>query len=224
MCKSHKECTELGTDPTNWSTTCPLPPPTWFEDQTELFTQAVQFAAKGDIDTAITTLESIRSADLRNWFCQHGQVSGRFRNRILQNKEHKLNAEELDPVRSPDSFRQDVFARDDYTCQYCGGKVTPKETLEYFAKAIGKEYFCTSGTNDERHGIILAFRANADHVTPWNHGGKTAPSNLVTCCWSCNYGKAGYTLNELQLTDPRFNHFINAGWNGLQEFNESLKK
>ncbi|MBP6912293.1 MAG: HNH endonuclease [Candidatus Pacebacteria bacterium] len=224
MCKGQKECIELGTDINSWNKKSPLLPPAWFANEINLFTKAVQLASIGDIKNSIKTLSKIRSDDLRNWYCEHGQVSGRFRNRILKIPKLKNKTVELDRLRSPDKYREEVFKRDNFTCQYCGGKVISKELLERYSKVIGKENFCTSGTNIERHGVVLAFRANADHVIPWNYGGMTNPENLVTCCWSCNYGKAGYSIDEIGLENPKNNHFTNSNWNGLSEYMDVLKK
>jgi len=131
--------------------------------------------------------------------------------------------QKLDPIRSPDRFSKDVFARDSYTCRYCGIGVIPKDVLDAYGMVVGKDNFCPTGTNQKRHGIVLAFRANADHVIPWKIGGRTNPENLVTSCWSCNYGKAGYTLGELGLTDPRNNTIKLNKWDGLTSLKKGLR-
>jgi hypothetical protein len=224
MCKGKKECTELGTNPDLWSKKCPLTPPSWFENEIELFSKAIKLASLGNIQGSIKILREIKSDELRNWFCEHGQVSGRFRNKFL--KIYKIKPVDItcDTLKSPDKYRNEVFKRDNFTCQYCGIKVVPKEVFEIYSKVIGRENFCTHGTNIERHGVILAFRANADHVIPWNRGGKTELENLVTCCWSCNYGKAGYTLEEIMLDNPKINYFCNQNWIGLTEYLDDLKR
>ena len=131
----------------------------------------------------------------------------------------------LDSLRSPDKYRKEVFARDKYTCQYCGNKVVSKELLSAYSKVVGKENFTAVGTtNQSRHGIVLGFRANADHIDPWTRGGKTSLENLVACCWSCNYGKSSYTLEELGINSPRDNLKTNNDWNGLIEYIPLLKK
>jgi 5-methylcytosine-specific restriction endonuclease McrA len=85
---------------------------------------------------------------------------------------------------------------------------------------VGRDVFRASRTNQERHGVVLAFRANIDHVVPWKLGGKSDDSNLVTACWSCNYGKAQYTLDQIGLDDPRDRKpkMLIDGWDGLTSF------
>lgn len=223
MCRGKKICTELTDDPKNWDRNSPLLPPNWFKEQVEVFTQAIKLAAEGKIDQSIKTLNSIRSDDLRDWYCEHGQMSGWFRNEKLGIKTPRTENVELDPLRSPDRHRKEVFERDSYTCQYCGIKVIPKEIFAAYSKIVGLDLFRPTGTNQERHGIVLAFRANADHVDPWVHGGQTNPSNLVTSCWSCNYGKSGYKLEEIALEDPREQKLTNSGWAGLTEHLPALE-
>jgi 5-methylcytosine-specific restriction endonuclease McrA len=46
------------------------------------------------------------------------------------------------------------------------------------------------------------FVATLDHVVPLSLGGRTNESNLVTCCWSCNYGKANYTVEQIGIDNP----------------------
>lgn len=223
MCRGKKYCTELGCDPLEWNKRSPLMPPAWFKNEIELFAKAVEIAAEGDIVESKRLLSGIKSDELRQWYCEHGQMSGLFRNNALKIKTAKNSDIELDSLRSPDKYRREVFKRDGYTCQYCGMKVVPKEVFAAYSKLVGEEIFRSTGTNDQRHGIVLAFRANADHVVPWNLGGKTNPENLVTCCWSCNYGKSGYTLEEIGIDDPREKDLRNGEWIGLVEYIPKLK-
>lgn len=222
MCRDKKYCTELDPNPKFWDQHTPLVPPQWFQHELEIFIRAVQIAARGDRTQSTQVLSSIKSNELRDWYCEHGQMSGVFRNQVLKIKTPRNNVL-LDLLRSPDTYRATVFQRDNYTCQYCGTKVIPKEVLSAYSKFVGVDIFRATGTNSERHGIVLAFRANADHVIPWAHGGRTSLENLVTACWSCNYGKAGYTLEEIGIKDPRERKLTHENWKGLLEYILRLK-
>lgn len=223
MCRGQKSCTELTNNPKSWDKYSPLPPSNWFREQVDIFAEAVTIASQGNIEDSIRILETIRSNDLRDWYVEHGQMSGWFRNEQLGVKTPKPENVELDPLRSPDKHRKATFERDSYTCQYCGIKVIPKEIFAAYSKIVGLERFRPTGTNQERHGVVLAFRANADHVVPWVHAGQTNLSNLVTSCWSCNYGKSGYTLEEIALEDPRGRNLTNTNWAGLTEHLPALR-
>lgn len=58
--------------------------------------------------------------------------------------------------------RDNVYLRDDYTCQYCGYQDLSRKDL------------------------------TLDHVIPKFHGGKTRFNNIVTACQNCNAEKAHY--------------------------------
>lgn len=223
MCRGKKHCTELDLNPKLWDKNSPLVPPEWFNDEMEVFIEAVRIAATGDRTKSIQLLSEIKSDELRDWYCEHGQMSGMFRNNELKIETVKKNVS-LDSLRNPDRYRKEIFQRDNYTCQYCGTKVIPKEVFSAYSKFVGIDFFRATGTNDERHGIILAFRANADHIVPWIHGGRTSPENLITSCWSCNYGKSGYTLEEIGIIDPREKKLTNPKWQGLSEYILKLEK
>jgi len=65
--------------------------------------------------------------------------------------------------------RQNVYIRDRYTCQYCGGRDFPKSVLTF------------------------------DHILPKSRGGKTNFSNIATACLSCNSKKADKTPEEANM-------------------------
>ncbi len=65
--------------------------------------------------------------------------------------------------------RRNLFLRDNFTCQYCGKKLTnPKERT-------------------------------IDHIIPKSRGGRTIWSNVVLCCKKCNLKKGNKTPEEAGL-------------------------
>jgi len=224
MCRGQKKCTELEEEISLWDKYTPLRPPGWFVNEVDKFTDVVEAVSNGEKSKGIKKLTNIKSNELREWYCEHGQQSGLFRNNKLKIETKKDKNIKLDSRRSPSKYEKEVFQRDSYTCQYCGIKVIPRDVFDIFSRIVGRSNFCPTGTNGERHGIVLAFRACADHVVPWTYGGKTEPENLVTSCWACNFGKSGYTLEEIAIIDPRKNHLSNKDWQGLTEYSSVLKK
>ena len=92
-------------------------------------------------------------------------------------------------------------------------------TLDLLGEATLTEgataFFKRGDTNLTTHGIIHLSWPVADHVIPWNLGGKTNLSNLISSCASCNYGKDGYTIEQLGISNP-FNRVpIIDKWDGL---------
>jgi hypothetical protein len=100
MCRGKKTCSELGTNPDEWSKSTPLQTPTWFNHELSLFSKAVTYASTGKLNDSLQTLLSVRSDDLRHWFVEHGQMSGVHRTRVLKiTPDIKINPT-LDPMRT----------------------------------------------------------------------------------------------------------------------------
>lgn len=215
MCrkKDHLICTELGPDSNQWSRHCPLPPPAWFDSELDVFAEAVRSAATGDVSNARLVLSRVRDADLRDWYIVHGQNSGRSRHDHFQRPRSPTGS--TDSLRSPKRFEAETFARDGYRCRYCSTRVVPNQVMKAFQAVVGCAAFPMGSKNENRHGVVLAFSPVADHVVDWSIGGRTHPSNLVTACWSCNYGKYWYSLDQLAIDDPRDRAPIRDEWDGL---------
>lgn len=96
-------------------------------------------------------------------------------------------------VHVPRRFRRQVtntflFARDDYSCQYCGRRaydLKPRESL------------------------------TRDHLVPLSRGGSNEWTNVVTACSSCNTRKANRLPSEIGMhprTAPTEPHFVHLSW------------
>ena len=95
-------------------------------------------------------------------------------------------------VHVPYRFRRQVtntflFARDDYTCQYCG---------RHRSELRGRQFL------------------TRDHVQPLSRGGTNDWANVVTSCSSCNNRKGGRLPREAGLrllsapTEPNYVHLV----------------
>jgi len=96
-------------------------------------------------------------------------------------------------IHVPRRFRRQVtntflFARDRYSCQYCGraaAELRPRESL------------------------------TRDHVVPLSRGGTNAWTNVVTACSICNTKKAHHLPDEIGLhliRPPTEPHFVHLSW------------
>ena len=209
MCKiadNSGVCTELGTDTALWSVNTPLPKPEWMRISLHSFQAALGFQLSGNRTKAIQETEKIEDERLRNWFAIHAQNVGNIRFLGLGSKKVASDVAILDSSSKFAKFTKEVFASDSYTCVYCNWPVFPKEVFVSLAPFLETGNFFLGRSNATRPGMYLTFCGTLDHVTPFKRGGLTDPTNLVTCCWPCNYGKAEYFLEEIGL-DP-----VNIFW------------
>jgi len=96
-------------------------------------------------------------------------------------------------VHVPYRFRRQVtntflFARDDYTCQYCGRHKSDLRGRQFLTR---------------------------DHVRPLSRGGLNSWDNVVTSCSSCNNRKGGRLPREAGLTlahDPSEPDYVHLVW------------
>lgn len=219
MCRGKSDCTELGNNPLRWDVLCPLRPPEWVDEQISIFETAVEAFVSGQREKCIDLISSTRGVEIRNWFIEHGQISGKIRKDILSIPKPETISKKLrDPERNPRKYQKEVFERDGYRCRYCGIRLISQEFMKDFIKKLGWEGFIKGRTNLERHGIIFASWPVADHVIPWNIGGDTNLDNLVASCGSCNYGKGSYTVEQMGIVNP-----VTDAWDGLLSQRKNLK-
>lgn len=225
MCRGKNECSQLGSDPTKWDRECPLRPPEWVNEQISIFVRAVEEFIKGNTMECLNIISTIRSEEITSWFIEHGQMSGRHRKNGLAIPKPELIAKDLrDSVRAPKIFQNAVFERDGYRCRYCGNRLISQEFMKLFIKKLDSDEFTKGTTNITTHGIIHATWPVADHVVPWNIGGRTNMDNLVASCGACNYGKDGNTCEQMGIEDPFMRPPIDGNWDGLTYKTEDVKK
>ncbi len=216
MCRGKIICSELGTDSNTWSKESPLPKPEWMNYEVDLFIKAVEAFIAGNKNLCLEIIGQIRTAEITEWYIEHGQMSGRHRKLQLNiPPPETIDIDLRDPVRSPAKLQKQVFERDSYHCRYCGGKLISQEFLKTFIKRLNSPLFSRGETNLNTHGIIHLTWPVADHVIPWNKGGQTSLDNLVSSCAPCNYGKDGYTIEQLGMIDPFERPAKISDWDGL---------
>jgi 5-methylcytosine-specific restriction endonuclease McrA len=216
MCRGKNICSELGTYSNTWSKESPLPKPEWMNYEVDLFIKAVEAFIAGNKNLCLEIIGQIRTAEITEWYIEHGQMSGRHRKLQLNiPPPETIDIDLRDPIRSPAKLQKQVFERDSYHCRYCGGKLISQEFLKTSIKRLNSPLFSRGETNLNTHGIIHLTWPVADHVIPWNKGGRTSLDNLVSSCAPCNYGKDGYTIEQLGLIDPLTRPAKISDWDGL---------
>jgi 5-methylcytosine-specific restriction endonuclease McrA len=75
----------------------------------------------------------------------------------------------------------------------------------------------TPRNNHSYHGIWLMTAVTLDHIEPLAKHHDDSDENLVTCCWSCNFGKYHYTLQDLTLNGPKKGRGTTTRWSGTQD-------
>ena len=203
MCKQGDAefCSELGRDSSSWSSDAPLKKPDWIKDSFELLVDAITYASAGKVNLARSILKNSKDLEMRTWYNVHAQniAQWRFDTFKVKSPDPVLP---LDPVKTFSKFESKLFARDNYKCQYCSDYVVPKKVFKKAQSLIGSTDLPLGRTNLTRSGFYLMFVATLDHVVPWSLGGRTDESNLVTSCWSCNYGKANFTVEQIGIKTP----------------------
>lgn len=225
MCRGKNYCTELDKDINKWNKQCLLELPKWFNSQIDIFLDAVNLFVNVDRDGCIKLLSTLRNEEMQDWYIEHGQMSGKHRKNILNLSQPQIIGESFrDPMRSPKKYQKTVFKRDGYKCRYCGIRLLSQEFIKEFSKKLDSDFFQKGKTNKTTHGLILILWPVADHVFPWNMGGQTNKNNLVSSCSSCNYGKDGYTCEQLGIENPFDRNPTINNWDGLESFIPLLKQ
>jgi hypothetical protein len=132
----------------------------------------------------------------------------------LTNKSLQLKVD----ARMPTSAQiSQLHIRDGFHCRFCGLPVV-RPQIRRDISSIYPDVVPWGKTNTSQHAAFQAMWAQYDHVVPHSHGGTNDLDNLVVTCAACNFGKMSYTLQELDLIDPRLYPPIESQWDGLERF------
>ena len=113
--------------------------------------------------------------------------------------------------------KRELHNRDGFHCRYCSLPVIRPEIRRKIIAAY-PESISWGKTNNTQHAGFQAMWAQYDHVIPHSHGGTNELDNLVVSCAACNFGKMSYTIQELNLADPRLFPPLKSHWDGLERF------
>jgi hypothetical protein len=214
----------LTTKISTWSRECVLPYPKEFEHSIDLLHQAAFAAVKGDIALAQQLIQQMADDDMRSWFDDLAQNSGKVRLEILNRTPAKLPGGSL--IKRPTAKRElQIIEAQGFRCRYCGIRLVHNDQFKKLQCLVGYDTLPNRSQerkkmrNTDIHGIWLLTRATVDHVEPMAMGGLdiNRDENLAACCWSCNYAKSWYTIKDLEIDNPMGRPVRHTDWLGLTD-------
>ena len=184
--------------------------PAVFAEWSQQFKRVVELAATGKIGEARHAFCQIDGDALKYWFHYTAQYAGSQRTGVLASN----GSQTTSPVREKRAARTpskrtclELLARDNWACRYCGSPLLHGDDFRSLRGKMGETVFPAGRTNLATHGAKFVFLATFDHVLPHSLGGGTDAGNIVSSCHACNFGKDGFTLDELGLDYPAGDRF-----------------
>ena len=214
----------LPADPAQWSRECVLPYPKEFESSIDLLLEAAVHATHDNKEHARQLIGQMQDADMRSWFDDLAQNSGKVRLEIL-NRTPKPHIGKNLVKRPTNAQEKKIIRAQGFHCRYCGIRLVLNDQFKKLQKIVGYKFLPNRNQaekktkNTDIHGIWLITRATVDHVEPVSRGGLDVnrEENLAACCWPCNYAKWKYTLEELEIDNPMFRPARQTDWLGLTD-------
>lgn len=166
--------------------------------------------------------ELIRRADMleiREWVESLWGKSSQYN----QPRKSAASRESLSPSqrakqRMPNSgLQRALLDRDGFHCRFCGIPVIRKEVRGRICRAY-PELGIWGRTNGLQHAAFQAMWVQYDHVVPHAFGGQNDLENMMIACAPCNFGRVDYSLEEMDLADPRLRGPVRSTWDGLERF------
>ena len=121
----------------------------------------------------------------------------------------------------PREVTRRTFLRDGWRCRFCDCRVVSPRARDAMRSAVPGALRWSK--REGFHGAFLAMSASLDHVLPHSAGGTNELDNLVTACWSCQFGRGHYLLEEVGLSDPRERIPASGGWDGLERVQKNAQ-
>jgi HNH endonuclease len=193
--------------------TCLLSPLPEYEAAADMLSEAADAILAGDLDRARNL---VRRTDMPVLFEHTTLVMSGSDPRIQRRRPIELPAGKVARLASrmpSGEATKALFARDGWRCRFCDCRVVPPKFRTAMRTALPGAIRWSKA--EGFHGAFIAMSASVDHVVPYSAGGTNEEENLVTACWSCQFGKDAYSLEELGLLDPRARPPVKDSWDGL---------
>lgn len=192
-----------------------------------LLKYAVTAHIEGNFSEAARFLEQANMPKIMEWaYSLAGKHSEYNTPRFRLGSHSKIPIALREKRRMPSSDdKQKLHEIYGYHCCFCGTPVIRTQVrnrlLSLYSNAIpweGKKEIA-------KHAAIYVMVAQYDHVVPHSRGGGNDLKNIVLTCLPCNYGRNGFTLEEMGLFDPRTRKRVEcvvSDWDGLERLLQLL--
>jgi hypothetical protein len=186
-----------------------------YEVGAEMLAEAADAILIGDLNLA---RDLVRRADMPVLFEHAYIVMNKLDPGIQRKRPINFPAEKIAKIASrmpPSTVTKAVFARDGWRCRFCGCRVVLREAHKIMSAALPGAIPWGKKEADYKHGAFYAISASLDHVVPHSRGGTNEEDNLVTACWTCQFGRDYFLLEQVGLLDPRARPPVKNDWDGL---------
>jgi 5-methylcytosine-specific restriction endonuclease McrA len=180
----------------------------------KLLDAAVDAIISGHLSLASKLIEQANMPEIMKYAIRHVGAMSLDVHRSTTRPEC-LPKEQRDPTRMPTTkLQNEIFQRDGWRCRFCDTKVINREARKKLINLFPEETEWHT-KEFERHSALYATASSLDHVVPHGRGGKNEKSNFVTACYCCQFGRGEWTLEEVEVSDPRLRPPIVDNWDGL---------
>jgi len=186
-----------------------------------LLNDAATAHVDGRFGEAARFLEQANMPKIMEWAYSLAGPNSEFNTPRFRLSSHsKIPAAQRVKRRMPSSEdKQKLHEIYGYHCCFCGTPVIRTQVrdrlLSHYSNAIPWE----GKKENAKHAAIYTMIAQYDHAVPHSRGGDNSLENILLTCLPCNYGRGGFTLEEMGLFDPRTRKRVEcivSDWDGLE--------
>ena len=193
--------------------TCLVPPLPEHEEAARLLSEAADAILAGEV---VRAEGLVKRADMPVLREHTAAVMGGRHPLLGRRRPVSRSAEKA--IRLPDrmpsgKMAASIFARDGWICRFCGCRVVSPNARRIMRSRLPGVIDWSEA--EGFHAAFYALSASLDHVVPHSAGGTNEEENLVGACWSCQFGRGHYLLEEFDLSDPRHRTPVPDDWDGL---------
>ena len=180
----------------------------------ELLSKAVDAILEGELSLAS---ELIAAADIPELEIHNAKIAGSLSVDIHRFREIP-SAPRIEKTKSrmPSlAVELSIYERDGWHCRFCNVPVVSKDAR----KRLNMQFPAVARwgrRNIDKHRGLSILESSLDHLVPHNRGGDNSPLNLVTACGPCQFGRGGWTIEEVGISNPLNRPPVLDGWDGLR--------